>query len=187
MKERRGRRIFSAVAVFLAAMVLQRACTLAWGRAPGPDGGRFELSVVGLSRIAGGAPGVRTDCRWWPTYGDPTLCHARTGGMVAFRAIRFAYPMLQIALWLAVASLLLQALRVPRQRLVQAAIPATACALTIASVACMVRGARDGLAALDGISVSFGAAGFVSAVVAAVLSLVSALLVLESFSAVDDA
>lgn len=184
---RRGRRIASAVAIFLTAIALQRACTLPWGRAAGPDGTTYELSAVGLSRLPEASGATRTDCRWWPRYGDATLCSVAPDGAAAHQRLRLAYPLLQVAMWLAVASVLLQALRVPRQRLLQVAVPALACALIGGAITFVARGAREGLAALSGTTIDFGAAGHTFAIAAAVLSALSAVLLAESFSATRDA
>ncbi|MCC6771477.1 MAG: hypothetical protein IT360_09740 [Gemmatimonadaceae bacterium] len=172
----------SAVAIFLTAVALQRACTLAWGRTSATDTVRYELSVVGLSRLSGMDNTARTDCRWWPRYGDAALCGPSTTAAPAHRTLRFAYPMLQVAMWLAVVSLLLQALRVPRPPPLQALVPATTAALVILAIVYVDRGARVGLAALEGLPMAFDAAGYRFAVAAAVLSAGSALLLLLSFS-----
>lgn len=175
----RSRRGLGAVAIFLTAIALQQATTRPWGRGAASDGSRYELSVVGLSRITTGAAASRTDCRWWPVYGDTTLCGARVGGEVAYRRMRLAYPFLQVAMWLAVASLLLQTLRVPRQRLLQATAPAAACTLITAGIVFVMRGASMGLGALDQVAIRLSAPGFALAVAAAVLSAISALIALS--------
>lgn len=186
---RRGRRIASAVAIFLTAIALQRACTQPWGRAAAPDGTRYELSAVGLSRLGRAATDARHDCRWWPRYGDPTLCAVgtRPDAAPAHEGLRRAYPMLQVALWLAIFSVFFQALRIPRQRLLQAAVPATSCALTLGALAALSRGARVGLAALEGSALDFALQGYYGAILAVVLSALAALLVATSFSASPDA
>lgn len=179
MRGVRSRRGLGAVAIFLTAIALQQATTRPWGQGAGSDGSRYVLSVVGLSRITAGASGSRTDdCRWWPVYGDTTLCGARVGGEVAYRRMRLAYPFLQVAMWLAVASLLLQTLRVPRQRLLQAVVPAAASALTTAGIVFVMRGASMGLGALDQVAIRFSAPAFALAVAAAVLSALSAVIAL---------
>jgi hypothetical protein len=187
VRGRRGRRIASAVAIFLTAIALQRACTLPWGRAAAPDGTTYELTAVGLSRLASPPGVVRSDCRWWPRYGDATLCRAAPDGAVAHARLRFAYPLLQVALWLSVASVFLQALRVPRQRPLQVAVPLAACILSGGAIAVMSRGARTGLAALADAPPALGGAGHTFAIAAVVLSALSAALLTESFSAARDA
>jgi len=183
VRERLGRLGVSAVAIFLTAVALQRACTLPWGHGTSRDGTPYEISVVGLSRLraADGAP--RVDCRWWPRYGDATLCSAPPEGARAHADLRLAYPLLQVALWLAVASLLLQALRVPRHRLAQGALPTVVALLTTTAVVHMMRGTRSGLAALDGVTMTFTNAGALFAVAAGVASALSAGILLTSFSA----
>jgi hypothetical protein len=171
------------VAIFLTAVALQRACTLPWGHGTAADRTPYELSVVGLSRLPTDNGSPRVDCRWWPRYGDAALCSAPTTGAPAHASLRLAYPLLQVALWLSVASLLLQALRVPRHRLVQGALPALVAGLTTTAVVYMVRGAEDGLAALDGVAISFSDAGAIFAVGAAALSALSAGILLTSFIA----
>lgn len=180
VRGRRSRRGLGALAIFLTAIALQQATTRPWGVAAGPDGSRYELSIVGLSRIAAGSTASRTDCRWWPAYGDASLCGARAGGEDAYRRLRLAYPLLQVAMWVAVAGLLLQTLRVPRQRVLQAAVPATASALSAAGILVTMRGAREGLGALAGVAMRFDAPGFAMAVAAVALSALSAVLAMAA-------
>lgn len=180
VREGRGGRVVSAVAIFLTAVALQQACTVAWAHATAPSGARFELSVVGLSRTDGSPDQPRTDCRWWPKYGSPELCAPSADDRPAYDAMRLAYPYLQAALWLAVASVLLQAMRVPRRRVLQAALPAACAVLTTVAVYAMVRGARGGLSSLQGLVVTFNGRGFWLAVVAAVLSAASAIVLLTT-------
>ncbi|MFN8667797.1 MAG: hypothetical protein U0164_11525 [Gemmatimonadaceae bacterium] len=181
MTGRRGRRLASAVAIFLTAVALQRACTQPWGRAAAPDGTTYELSAVGLSRLGRSVTMARTDCRWWPRYGDPALCAPAANGAAAFSGIRRAYPMLQVALWLSVLALFLQALRVPRNRWVQAIVPAAACALSWSAILALSRGASNGLAALADAPLHLSRQGYFGAVAAVALSALSTILVVESF------
>ncbi len=178
---RRGRQLASAVAIFLTAVALQRACTQPWGRAAAPDGTTFELSAVGLSRLGRSVADSRTDCRWWPRYGDEALCAPAASGAAAFSGIRRAYPMMQVALWLAVLALFLQALRVPRNRFVQGAVPAAACALSWSAILALSRGATFGLAALADAPLHLSLQGYRGAVAATALSALSAILVVVSF------
>lgn len=175
VREPRQRRLLSAVAIFLTALALQRACTLPWGS--GSDGRlHFRLTVVGLSRTSDGSDGAITDCRWWPRYGDAALCAVRAEGRTMADRLRLAYPLLQVGLWLAVASLLLQALRVPRLRLAQASLPAVIAAGTLAAIMFVRQGATDGLAALQGITLQLDGTGFMAAVAALILATASAAL-----------
>ncbi|MEP7383321.1 MAG: hypothetical protein ABI910_16650 [Gemmatimonadota bacterium] len=180
VRERDGRRILSAVAIFLAAVALLQACTVDWGRASASSGPRYEFSAVGLSRFDGTPDRPRTDCRWWPTYGDAALCGPSANDPPAYRSLLRAYPLLQVALWLSVISLLLQALRVPRGRVLQAFGPAAVAGLTTGAVVSIVRGVRHGLATLSGVEVVFDGSGYRFAVAAALLSAVSALLLLTT-------
>ena len=186
------RRVLSAIAMFIAALSLQRACTMAWGGASLRDGSRFIFSVVGLSRFRPASiahtttkevPVVvatsRMDCRWWPKYGDTALCAARDGRETARARLRLAYPLLQMALWLSIASLLLQVLRVPPQWRIQSVPPAIVFGLTVAGIVLGRRGVGEGLAALDGVALRFDALGYRFAVVAACMGLASSLLLVE--------
>ncbi len=180
----RIRRGLGAVAIFLTAIALQQASTRPWGWGSASDGSRYELSPVGLSRLEGGDAtrrdaSARTDCRWWPVYGDPALCGVRPEGEAAYRRLRLAYPALQVAMWLAVASLLLQTLRIPRQRLWQGAAPLATCALSAAGVHFVSREAPRALNALQQVDLHFGEFGFVCGVAAVVLSGFSALVALR--------
>lgn len=174
MRELRLRRLLSAVAIFLSALALQRACTLAWGIGVSA-GSHVHLTVMGLTRRPASADRPVVDCRWWPRYGDATLCAVSPGATAAAGRLRAAYPLLQVGLWLSVASMFLQALRVPRSRTAQAALPALVAALTVAAVLFVRQGAAA-LAALDGIPMHFAGAGFVAAVAAAALAAASAAL-----------
>lgn len=177
----RGGRVMSAVAIFLTAVALQQACTVTWAHATATSGARFELSVVGLSRIGGPPDQPRTDCRWWPKYGSTELCAPTPDSPGAREALRRSYPCLQVAMWLAVLSVLLQTLRVPRRRLLQGAIPAAAAGLVALAVYSMLIGASDGLAVLQPLEVRFNGAGFALALFALVLSAISAILLFVTF------
>jgi hypothetical protein len=181
VREGRRGRVVSAVAIFLTAVALQQACTVTWAHATASSGARFELSAVGLSRADGALDHPRTDCRWWPKYGNIELCAPSADDRSAYDAMRRAYPFLQVALWLAVASVLLQALRVPRRRVLQAAVPAASAMLTTVAVYAMMGGARGGLTALRGLDVTFDGRGFWLAVIAAVLSAASAVVLMTTF------
>lgn len=182
----RTRRSLAAVAIFLTAIALQQATTRPWGGGRASDGSRYELSAVGLSHLQGGddaIPGAassRTDCRWWPVYGDPVLCGVRQGGEAAYGRLRLAYPALQVAMWLAVASLLLQTLRIPRQRALQGAVPLAACALSAAGMFFVTRDAPLALGALQHVELGFRGSGFLWAVAAVVFSGASALVLLSA-------
>lgn len=177
----RGGRVVSAVAVFLTAVALQQASTVTWARATAESGARYRMSVVGVSRMGTPSDQPRTDCRWWPKYGSTELCAPTASAPAAQGALRRAYPCLQVAMWLAVLSILLQTLRVPRSRILQAAIPAGVSVLSIVAIYSMLVGARDGLAVLQPLDVHFTGAGFALALIAAALSALSALLLLASF------
>lgn len=183
VRERVGRRAVGAVAIFLTAIALQRACTLPWGRGTSLARVPYEVSAVGLSRLPVGDNRSRVDCRWWPRYGDATLCAPAVGAPASHAALRRTYPLLQVGLWLSVASLLLQALRVPRSRMVQGAVPAAVAACSATAVVSLLQGAQRGLAALDGVSMSFTGSGALSAYVAVAASTLSAAMVLTSFAA----
>lgn len=181
VREGRGRRVVSAVAIFLTAVALQQACTVAWAHATAERGTRYEMSVVGLSRLNALPDQPRIDCRWWPTYGSTELCAPNANAPAARGALRRAYPCLQVAMWLAVLSVLLQTLRVPRSRLLQGAVPATAATLVAVAIYSMLVGAGDGLAVLAPLEVRFNGVGFALAVVAMLSSLASTILLLTSF------
>jgi len=181
VREGRGRRVVSAVAIFLTAVALQQACTVAWAHATATDGTRYEMSVVGLSRLSALPDQPRTDCRWWPTYGSTELCAPTANAPAARGALRRAYPCLQVAMWLAVLSVLLQTLRVPRARVMQGAVPAAAATLVVVAIYSMLVGAGDGLAVLAPLEVRFNGAGFALALIAALLSIASTVLLLTSF------
>lgn len=84
-------------------------------------------------------------------------------------------------MWLAVLSVLLQTLRVPRARVMQGAVPAAAATLVVVAIYSMLVGAGDGLAVLAPLEVRFNGAGFALALIAALLSIASTVLLLTSF------
>ncbi|MEO6444560.1 MAG: hypothetical protein ABIZ91_13790 [Gemmatimonadaceae bacterium] len=174
------RRVLSAIAMFVAAVSLQRACTMTWGGTRALGGVRYEFSVIGLSRLQATdvSPAARIDCRWWPAYGDAALCAPGEAGEVPGARLRLAYPLLQVGLWLAIVSLLLHALRVPRDWRMQAALPTLVLLLTASGVVLARQGLHRGLAALAGLELSFNGAGYWFAMFAATLGLASLLLLI---------
>lgn len=184
------RRAISAVAICFVAVATQRAATSVWASAAAPDGTRYTLSPVGVSRApartpsaaATGAPSsasppTAADCRWWPQYGDRALCAVQPGAEGSFARLRLAYPLLLIALWTSVLSLLLQVIRVPASATRQAVLPTVVCVSALLAVV-FVRQAPNALTAAQGLSFEFGTVGFWLAVAAAGLSAVSATLLL---------
>ena len=185
-----SRRAVSAVAICCVAVATQRAATSAWASAAAADGTRYTLSPVGVSRAPSGPPSDAAarpsssgspltveDCRWWPRYGDQSLCAVGPGAEGSFVRLRLAYPLLLVALWTAVLSLLLQVIRVPASATRQAVLPAAVCVCTLLAIV-FLRRAPDALTALRGLSFDFGTVGFWLAVAAAGLSAVSATLLL---------
>jgi hypothetical protein len=176
VREPRVRRLLGAAAIFLTALVLQRACTLPW--ASGGEGEvRFRLSVVGLSRHPATGDGPLVACRWWPRYGDAQLCAVPPGAAAAAERLRLAYPLLQVGLWLSIASLLLQALRVPRSWALQALLPAAVAVGALMAVIFVRQGAAHALTSLDGVPMHFAGPGFFAALAAVALAAASATLV----------
>lgn len=170
------------LAMAIAAVALQRASTAPWGTAEeSATGAHYVISAVGLSRTEPGRP-LPTDCRWWPRYGDATLCATTSGAARAATQLRRGYPLLQVALWLSVASLLLQALRVPRQRLLQAAPPAIVAALASAAFLAITSGAPASLRALAGTVPHFTGIGALLALAGIGAALVGCVVVLTTFS-----
>lgn len=137
------------------------------------NGTRFEVSPFGLSRtIAGGAV---QDCRWWPTFGDASLCAAAADAAPANQFLHMSYPLLQGTLWGAIIALFLVVLRAPRRRSVRVTISAAVGACAVAAVFAMVSGAPS-LAALAGLDVTFSLVGAIAAWVAVASTTVSTML-----------
>ena len=181
VREGRGRRVVSAVAIFLTAVALQQACTVAGHTRP-PRAARA------------------TSYRWWdcrastlrPIRQGPTavggqntealtLCTARRASV---RASVSSGARIRACSWRSgwrILSVLLQTLRVPRSRVLQAGVPAVVAGLVAVAVYSMLVGASEALAVLAPLEVRFSGRGFALAVVAILLSVVSALMLLTSF------
>lgn len=165
--------------IVLAAFAIQRAATGSWGVTSAADGSRVMVSVVGLTRLT--APGViggeAVACRWWPPSRPPsaeaTLCAAATDAAPAYRALRSAYPLLTMALWLAVATLFLMTLRLPRPPAVRVAGAWIVAGMTGLAIQRMMSNAGPALDAISQGSVRFSQSGFYLAVAAVVLSLLA--------------
>lgn len=175
------RRVASAIAMFLSALALQWAATTPWAEGSATDGTRYRVSPIGIAHVVTPTvPNAKTiDCRWWPKVGTPSLCAVADGGERAYRRLRLAYPGLQVALWLSVAALFLQALRIPRSAGAHVAI---ACVLLvlIASVVVVVRTAPSAaLSVLQGVTLAYHSLGYVLASGAAALALLSIILLAE--------
>ena len=158
--------------IVLAALALQRGTTLSWGHAAAAEGARIEVSAIGLTKVAAdpAATGSPTRCRWWPAAGDAALCAVVPGATDAFRRLRVAYPLLSIAIWLAVVSLFLQVLHVPRRAGWRVALTWSVAILGAAAVALVTTSAQGALAALEGSVVRYSAPGFFLVVAAVLLS-----------------
>ncbi len=167
-------RPIAALLIALAAFFLQRGATLGWGTAVTPDAAVFRFSPIGMERIASvDATGGTASCRWWPKGGDERLCAVATGGEGAARRLRLAYPALTVALWVAVAALFLQVLRLPRSPMARAAITWVVGILATAAIMLLATNAPRALVALAGARLRFGAVGFTLVAAAAVCAGVS--------------
>lgn len=175
------RRVLSAAALFLSALAVQQAATAPWGEGSAPDGTRFRLSPIGLSHVVTpqdpGAPTV--ECRWWPRIGEASLCAPAPGGERAYARLRLAYPALQVALWLSIAALLLQALRIPRAPIAHVALSTAPFALLASAILIVTRSGPEALAVLQGVRLRFDSLGFALAAGAAALTAASAFLAAE--------
>ncbi|MFN8571100.1 MAG: hypothetical protein U0132_03520 [Gemmatimonadaceae bacterium] len=139
------RRVIAAVLLVVAAFALQRAATGPWGTATAADGAHLQLTVSGLSRLSAGAV---TDCRWWPAHGDATLC-GPSALMSSYGRVKWAYPLLFVALWASIGCLFLVFLNVPRARWVRAVLTALTGTATLVAVLVMWRDAPQGLLVLQ--------------------------------------
>jgi hypothetical protein len=95
---------------------------------------------------------------------------------VEFKNIRKAYPLLVVALWVAVVAFFLQVLRLPRFTAVRAVVTGSAGLLVAVAVVLLVRDAGRALAVFSGVDVRFRALGFGLAVLGAILPLVGFIL-----------
>jgi len=171
MRGSRARAIAAALTA-LAAILYQRAATTAWGHAE-VNGVPVTLSAVGLSRDPG------SDCRWWPAYGDGTLCGVRSGGEASMQQLKAAYPTLQAALWVAIIALFLISLRIPASAAVRAGICALAGALGGAGAYLVLAIAPRALAVFSASRLSADGAGVFLAGAASLSCLLAALLELS--------
>ena len=161
--------------IAVATLCVQRGATLSWGSAEDPGDGRYKLSPIGLTFTAtsdSGAVNV-VACRWWPRLGDADLCAVAPEGADAFASVRMAYPLLSLSLWVAVAALLMQVLRVPRRTGVRTGVTWLSGAFVAMAVVLLTAYARPALASLVDRDVRFGALGFGLAIVAMVAAFLS--------------
>ena len=113
-------------------------------------------------------------CRWWPEgAGDDSLCAKTVNEDAAYQRLRGTYPLLSVAVWLAVASLFLQTLRLPKSPGVRMSVTALVTVLTVAAVVGLLSGV-DGAQSLAGEPLSLGALGFYLALIGAVCAGLSA-------------
>ncbi|HSA55143.1 MAG TPA: hypothetical protein VLE53_05530 [Gemmatimonadaceae bacterium] len=152
--------------VALAAFALQRGATLPLAWTPLTGGYRYEITPVGLTHL-NDSGAVVADCRWWPRHGDATLC-APGSHENAVRHLRWVYPLLATALWVAVGALFLQVLRIPRQRGVRLGVTWAVSLLAATGLWFFGSSVRPALAVLAGTDVRFATLG-AGLVVAAVL------------------
>ena len=157
--------------IALAAFALQRGATLPLGWAPTANGDRYEITPVGLTHLNDSGV-IVSDCRWWPTYGDADLCAPRSDE-TARRHLRWAYPLLATALWVAVGALFLQVLRIPRQRSVRLAVTWSVPLMAALALWFFVSSARSALAVLGSTDVRFGTLGTGLVVAAMLLAVAS--------------
>lgn len=157
--------------IALAAFALQRGATIPLGWAPLEGGFRYEITPVGLTHLNDSGV-IMSDCRWWPRHGDATLCAAGSDA-TATRHLRWVYPLLATALWVAVGALFLQVLRVPRQRGVRLAVTWSVALMAALGLGFFVRSVRPALAVLGSVDVRFGTLGTGLVVAAVVLALAS--------------
>lgn len=158
--------------IALAAFAIQRGATLPWAYAPLPDGGQVEITPVGMTERDDSMQ-IRRDCRWWPTHGDAALCATDQGGEAAMSRLRLAYPLLTVALWVAVAALFVQVLRVPRSPFVRATLTWLVSALCLAAVVDFATSVRPALAVLSELPLNMVRIGVWLIAAATVLSALS--------------
>jgi hypothetical protein len=137
------------------------------------------MTAIGVTRSTTGSAAGDVSCRWWPRIGDATLCAAAPADPDGVRSVRRAYPLLVVALWVAILALFLQVLRLPRSAWARAVVTWAVAALTAGALVTML-GAGRALAVLAPLSVQFGGPGFFLALAAAALSLLSGWLVARS-------
>jgi hypothetical protein len=155
----RARWLTGAALLLIAAsaVALQRGATAPWGRAATASGD-LRLSPIGLVRLSGDE--TVTECRWWPTLGEATLCGLAPGGEAAMARLRRAYPLAVVAMWTAILALFLNVLALPRRvPWAGALVTAIGSALAASSV-WSVASAPRALAALQAATVRFDQAGF---------------------------
>lgn len=178
------RRIVSAIAMFLCALSLQWAATAPWGEAAAADGTRYRISPIGIAHVvAPNEPSTPTiDCRWWPKVGTQSLCAVVTGYENAYKRLRLVYPGVQVALWMSVAAIFLQALRIPKSRTPHVVFTLVLLAIIVAVIATLRTAPGQALDVLQGIELRFSSLGFLLGSAAAALSLLSLFLLAEPTS-----
>jgi hypothetical protein len=110
--------------------------------------------------------------------GRADLCSVAPSGATEFGRVRRVYPLLAAALWVAVAALFLQVLRLPRTPIIRAVVTWSVSALSVAAIGIMALWLGDALALLSGREVRLTGPGFALACAAAILSVASGALAL---------
>lgn len=152
----------SVLFIALATVAIQRGTTLDWAHAQSTDGVRYALSTVGLTRHESVTPGATTteDCRWWPSgIGNAELCSVRPDGSAAMLRLRLAYPCLSIAIWLGVAAVFLQVLRVPRSARLRSEITWAVAALGLVALYAVTMNATGALTAVSNLGLDYATPG----------------------------
>lgn len=157
--------------IALAAFALQRGATLPLGTTSRANDAWYEITPVGLTHV-NASGGIVADCRWWPRYGDANLC-ARGSDENAVRHLRWVYPLLATALWVAVGALFLQVLRIPRHRGVRLTVTWSVSLMGALALWFFVSSVRPALAVLGSADLGFGTLGTALVVGAILLAAVS--------------
>lgn len=170
-----GRSKLALLLIAVAAFFIQRGATLPWGLADTADGRRIAVSPIGITQLnPPPQPATAGECRWWPSSGSEELCAMAPDGAGALRELRRVYPLMSVALWLAIAALFLQVLRLPRVTWARSGVTAGVSMLVAVALGTYFSSAVRAFAVLSDRELQLGTTGTAMTVAAALLALTSA-------------
>lgn len=170
-----GRSKLALLLIAVAAFLIQRSATIPWGVADSADGQRLAVSPIGVTQLhPAPQPATSGQCRWWPSAGNAALCAVAPDGAAALSQLRRVYPLVSVALWLAIASLFLQVLRLPQAPLARAVATAGVSALVAAALGTFLTSSVRALAVLAGRELQIGTPGTAMAATSVLLAALSA-------------
>jgi hypothetical protein len=153
---RHAPRLARASALVGAAVALRSSATLGWAGADVPDGSRFKASPVGLSHVLtpDQLESRTVDCGWHSTSGYRAPCAVADPG--AFARLRIVYPLILVAVMLALGGAVLSIGQGVFLGQAQRALAAAAAIATLGGLVVFALSIRSALAAIADLPVGVG-------------------------------